>query len=461
MESTKRAILILVTMTSFMTPFMSSSVNVALPVLGKELEINAIMLSWVATANLLAAAVFLVPFGKIADIYGRKKIFCYGISIFTLSSLFLGLSPDAFYLILFRIIQGIGASMIFGTGIALITSVYSLEERGKALGINAAAVYTGLSLGPFLGGFLTHHLGWRSVFFANVPLGLIIIITLFYKLKEDWITSPDDKIDYLGFLIYACMLISLIYGLSIIPKELGFYLIIISLIFIYFFIRWENHTSNSLINIKLFQQSKAFTYSNLAALINYSATFTVTFLLSLFIQYIKGFNPSNTGIILLSQPATMAIFSPVSGWLSDKIEPRIVSSFGMALSGIALAAFTIINSNTSIYYIVFILCLLGFGLALFASPNTNAIMSSVKQKYYGIASGMLGTMRLIGQTLSMAVTMLIISIFLGEEKISPDNYFLFIKSIKISFLTFSLLCIPGLFASLNRGNIRNNKFIKE
>jgi len=216
----KKATLLVVTMTSFMTPFMSSSVTVALPALGKEFLMNAILLSWVATSNLLAAAVFLVPFGKIADIYGRKKIFFYGISIFTLSSLLSGLAANSFWLILFRIIQGIGASMTFGIGVALITSVYNAEERGKALGINAAAVYSGLSLGPFLGGFLTDHFGWRSVFFANIPLGLIIITTIAIKLKQEWIATPNQQIDSLGFIIYAATLISIIYGFSSITKPI-------------------------------------------------------------------------------------------------------------------------------------------------------------------------------------------------------------------------------------------------
>jgi EmrB/QacA subfamily drug resistance transporter len=452
----KKATLLVVTMTSFMTPFMSSSVTVALPALGKEFLMNAILLSWVATSNLLAAAVFLVPFGKIADIYGRKKIFFYGISIFTLSSLLSGLAANSFWLILFRIIQGIGASMTFGIGVALITSVYNAEERGKALGINAAAVYSGLSLGPFLGGFLTDHFGWRSVFFANIPLGLIIITTIAIKLKQEWIATPNQQIDSLGFIIYAATLISIIYGFSSITKPIGLSFTLFGILCLFIFIKWEMHTKHPLLDIKLFKESKAFAYSNLAALINYSATFTVSFLLSLYIQFIKKLSPSDTGIILLVQPATMALLSPFSGWLSDKIEPRIVSSIGMALSAVSLFEFALLNSTTSINTIILNLFILGVGLALFASPNTNAVMSSVKQIYYGVASGMLGTMRVIGQNLSMTITMLILSIYLGSEKIHPHNYSKFITSTKVSFLIFGLLCIPGFIASLTRGNVRKN-----
>lgn len=452
----KRETLAVVTMTSFMTPFMSSSVTVALSALCNDLSLNAKVLSWVATANLLASAVFLVPFGRIADIKGRKKIYLNGIGIFTIASLLLGLSPNAFWLILYRIMQGIGGAMIFGTGIALLASVYEVDERGKALGINAAAVYTGLSLGPFLGGFLTEHLGWRSVFFANVFFGLIAIVIVLIKLKKEWIANPDDKIDYIGSAIYGITLICLIYGFSIIIKRDGLYIFLIGVLAGFLFIKWEVKAISPLVNINLFKDNRAFTYSNLAALINYSATFNVTFLLSIFIQYIKGISPGRTGIILLVQPLTMAIFSPFSGWLSDKIEPRIVSSIGMLLSGIALAALSFINLNTSIQYFVFVLILLGLGLALFASPNTNAVMSSVKKNYYGLAANMLGSMRIVGQTISMAIAILIISFFLGNLKTSPLNYALLIKSAHVSFIFFSLLCIPGLFASINRGKISNN-----
>ena len=194
----KAAVLLVATLASFLTPFMGSSVNIALPSIGRHFGMDAVSLSWVATAYLLAAAVFLVPFGKLADIYGRKRVFTLGMMVYTVASLFLALSPSAAMLIAFRVVQGIGSAMIFGTAVAMLTSVFSPQERGRALGVNVAAVYLGLSLGPFLGGLLTEHFGWRSVFWFNVPLGLLIIAAVFWKLKAEWAEARGERFDLGG-----------------------------------------------------------------------------------------------------------------------------------------------------------------------------------------------------------------------------------------------------------------------
>ncbi len=192
----------------------------------------------------------------------------------------------------------------------------------------------------------------------------------------------------------------------------------------------------------------------MAALINYSATFAITFLLSFYLQYIKGINPQNAGIILMTQPVVMATFSPFAGRLSDKIEPRIVASIGMMLTTIALSLFTFLNEKTGLSFIIAILILLGFGIALFSSPNANAVMSSVEKKFYGVASGTLGTMRLLGQTFSMGIIMLIFSIYIGGIQITPEYYSIFLISARTAFIIFSVLCLSGVFASLARGNLR-------
>jgi MFS family permease len=199
---TKRMTLWIVTLSSFLTPFDISSVNIALPSIGKEFSMDAISLGWVATAYLLASAMFLVPFGRVADIYGRRKIFTIGIFVFTVASFSMILSRSAMMLIIFRLFQGIGSAMIFGTGIALLTSIFSAQERGKILGINVAAVYLGLSVGPFLGGFLTLHFGWRSIFLVNIPLGVMIVAFTSLKLKGEWAEAKGEKFDLTGSIIY-------------------------------------------------------------------------------------------------------------------------------------------------------------------------------------------------------------------------------------------------------------------
>jgi MFS family permease len=244
------------------------------------------------------------------------------------------------------------------------------------------------------------------------------------------------------------------YGFSLIPQMLGAELILVSIIGLVVFVMWELKVKAPVLDMNLFRGNTVFTLSILAALINYSATFAVTFLLSLYLQYIKGFNPEETGLILVSQPIMMAVFSPFAGRLSDRIEPRIVASAGMAFTTIGLLLFGFLSERTATGFIVGSLILIGFGFALFSSPNTNAVMSSVEKRFYGVASATLGTMRLTGQMLSMGIATLIFAVYIGSMAITPEYYPLFLRSIRIAFIVFAVLCFAGTFASLARGKVR-------
>jgi EmrB/QacA subfamily drug resistance transporter len=450
----KGAVLLVATMASFLFPFMGSAVNIALPSIGKELSLDAITLGWIATAYLLSSATLLVPFGRIADIYGRRKIFTCGIVILTLSSLFSGMANSATMLISCRVFQGVGGAMLAGTAIALLTTVFPANERGKVLGINVAATYIGLSLGPVLGGVLTQHLGWRSIFFLSALLGLAVIGVVLWKLKGEWTGAKGERFDLAGSVIYSLGLVALVYGFTLLPAMLGVGLIVGGAIGLSAFTRWEMRTKSPVLDISLFKNSKAFTFSNLAALINYSATFAITFLISLYLQYVKGFNPASAGLILVAMPAMQAIFSPLAGRLSDRIEPRLIASAGMALTTIGLIIFVFLNEQTPLELVIGNLVLMGFGFALFSSPNTNAVMSSAPKTAYGVASATLATMRQVGMVFSMGVAMLMFTLYIGRVQITPEYYLLFQQSMKTSFIIFAVLCFGGIFASLARGKVR-------
>ena len=450
----KRTVLVVATMASFLTPFMGSSVNIALPSIGREFAMDAVLLGWVATAYLLAAAMFLVPFGRIADIYGRKKIFISGITIYTLASLLSGGAPSAVVLIVFRVLQGIGGAMIFGTGVAILTSVFPAGERGKALGINVAAVYLGLSLGPFLGGVLTEQLGWRSIFFANVPLGFIVIALTLWKLKGEWAEARGERFDGIGSVLYSLTLVAIMYGFSQLPRMTGIWLILVGLVGGGGFFAWEMNRESPVFDIRLFKGNRIFMFSNLAALINYSATFAVAFLLSLYLQYVKGYSPQWAGFIIVVQPVVMTVFSPFAGWLSDRVEPQIVASIGMTLTAVGLSLFAFITTTTAVGFIIAALILLGIGFALFSSPNTNAVMGSVTRQFYGVASATVATMRLVGMMFSMGIALLIFAVYLGRVQITPEYYPLFLKAMKTAVIIFALLCFGGIFASMARGKAR-------
>ncbi len=401
---------------------------------------------------LLGAGILLIPFGKLADMKGRKKVFRVGIIVLTLSCMATPFSPNGMVLIALRFIQGLGSSMMFSTSMAILVSVFPINQRGKVLGINVASVYSGLSLGPVVGGFLTHYAGWRSIFIFDIIIGSITI-WLSLQLKGEWKEPQKGKFDGVGSGILSVSLIALIYGLSKIMTVIGLNLAVAGILGLISFVIWETKVESPLLEVRLFK-NLVFAMSNLAALINYSATFATEFLVSLYLQYIKALTPQHAAFILLSQPILMVIFSPFAGRLSDKVEPRIISSIGMTSCAIGLFIFGFIHQESPIYMIILSLVFLGVGFGLFSSPNTNAVMSSVEKKYYGIASGTLGTMRLAGQMFSMSMSTLAFSLFMGNHPITPKLFPAFLKASQTLFWGFAVLCVLGVFASLARGNLR-------
>lgn len=447
----EHVILFVMCLGSFLTPFMSSALNVAMPQIAKDLDMNAITLTWVSTSYLLAAAVFLVPFGRLSDIYGRKNLFLLGTVVFAITSAMLMFVASWVPFLVMRIFQGIGGAMMFSTAMPILVSVIPAERRGQALGINVAATYFGLSIGPFIGGVLTESLGWRAIFLVNIPLGLLIFSLIMWRLTDEPTAVRKDRFDFLGTAFYSLGLLGLMYGFTILPGVAGFVTVGFGIVFLIVFALWEMKAPSPVLDMRLFRNNRIFAFSNAAALINYMATFSVGFLLSLFLQYIKGLGPRDTGIVLISQPIFQMVLSPLAGRISDKIPPRAIASAGMFITTICLYMLVAIDGETPIWFIVVSLMFLGASFAMFSSPNTNAVMSSVDKKHYGVASGTLGTMRLTGQMLSMGIATLLFALFLGSSRIRPANFVDFISCVRVAFVIFGTLCFVGIFASLARG----------
>jgi MFS family permease len=248
--------------------------------------------------------------------------------------------------------------------------------------------------------------------------------------------------------------VAIMSGFSELPSTLAFILLLTGAIGLGVFTVWEGKLKYPIFNINLFRDNRVFRFSNLAALANYSATFAVAFLLSLYLQYIKNFTAEHAGLILVTQPIIMIICSPITGSLSDRIEPGVIASIGMALTTIALVLLTFLGSASSLLFIMVSLIVLGMGFGFFSSPNTNAVMSSVEKRFYGVASGVVGTMRLTGQMLSMGVSLLLFALYIGEKQITPEYYPVFLKCMKMAFMISASLCFLGIFASVARGRTR-------
>ena len=452
----KRSVLTVTAFASFLTPFMGSSVNLALPSIGNEFGVNAVTLNWIVSSYMLSTSILLLPAGRIGDIMGRKKIFSLGLIIFTVTSILLAFTPGIKWLIGIRILQGLGSALLFGTSMAIITSVFPPGERGRAMGINVTAVYIGLASGPFLGGLLTRYLGWRSIFAFLVPMGIISLILIRTKMKEEWAEAHGEKFDWPGTLLYGVSIAALMYGFSLLPSTRGWLLTAVGVILMPFFVLRQKRINHPIFDITLISGNRIFAFSSLAALIHYAATSAISFFLSLFLQYIKGLDPRDAGLVLMAMPLTMALISPLAGKLSDNHNPGVLASIGMAITSAGLILLCFIAEQTSTVSIVTILLIVGAGFSFFSSPNSNAIMSSVSRKQLGNASGMLGTVRNVGQTFSMAIALMLLALFMGQARIDPGNYPQLMKAMQTGFVIFSILCFAGIFASLAR-----NKSLKK
>jgi len=447
-RANKGVILFICTITAFILPFLLASVNVALPTMGKYFSMEAVTMSWVSTSYFLAIAIVQVPFGRLSDIFGRRRLFIMGLALSTLASFLGGFASSVTMLIISRVLQGVGAGVTFSNSVAILSSVFPAEERAKAIGISQAGTYLGLSLGPLIGGFMTERLNWQSIFILSGGLGIFLVILVFFSLKGEWREARGEKFDVIGSIAYSIAIAMFMYGFSSLPSTIGIILFIAGVLGLIFFVWWESRIPSPIFDISLFRKNRVFILSNLAALITYLSTFAVTFLLSLYLQYIKGYSPETAGLVLIVSSVLMTVFTLFSGFISQKFEPRLVATVGMAFNCAALIMLIYLSASTSIWYIILALSICGTGMGLFVSPNTTAIMGSVENRVLGVASGTLGTMRTAGMMLSMGIVMILFSLYIGQAQITPAYYPQFLTSVRVGFIIFSALCVGGSIAQL-------------
>ncbi|RLB68232.1 MAG: MFS transporter, partial [Deltaproteobacteria bacterium] len=413
-QVSRSATLLVVCTAHFLMPFMMSAVGVALPAIGRDFSASAMQLGLVETTYVLSASIFLLAMGRMGDIYGRRRIFQYGVIVFTIAGGLLSQAWSIESMIAMRFLQGMGGSMVMATTFAIVVSVFPPKERGKALGIAVASVYAGISCGPFFGGALVTAFGWRSIFYLAVPLGMITFAVTCAKLRGEWAEAKGEPFDWRGSLVYAGAILLLITGASNLDKGLWAWLLAIAGTGgLMLFLVLESRTEYPVLNVALLRSNRVFAFSNLAAMLNYAATFGVTFFLSLYLQYVKGLNPREAGTILIIQPIIQALFSPLCGRLADRFSAAGVATIGMALCAVGLGIAAGITATTPVSLIMVMLAVLGLGFALFSSPNISVIMGSVAPRYLGVASGLNSTMRTLGMMASMTIITSIFSIFLG------------------------------------------------
>ena len=452
----KNTILVCV-ITSFITTFMGSALNLSIPSLEEEFKVGAQTVGWVVTIYMLTCSALAVPFGRLADRVERRSVLRTGILIFSISSLTAVLSKKMWMLLAFRLMQGIGASMIFSTNIAILVGAFDEEHRGRVLGYSTCATYAGLSAGPVLGGVLNQNFGWRAIFIATAIVSAAALYCAFFKLpkgeKKSGILSLSSKahLDYAGNILFVVSIVLTMYGLSSLNSLAGAPLILcLGILFFIFFIRTEMKTENPVIDVNLFRKNLPFTLSNLAAMVNYGSNFALSYLMSIYLQVVKGMTSQWAGVILITNTVIMTVLSPFVGRISDRHSPFKMSAAGMALCAAALGLLSFLSEDLSLAKIIMILALSGVGFSFFSTPNTNAVMSCVEREDYGVSASILSTMRSIGHTAGMSVVSAVVGIYIGSGSLKGAGTEVLMKTFHISFFIFTLLCILGIIMAGKR-----------
>ncbi|PLX93958.1 MAG: MFS transporter [Desulfuromonas sp.] len=447
----RRATLFVVCVAHFLMPFMMSAVGVSLPVMGREFDASAMQLGLVETTYVLSASIFLLAMGRLGDIHGRRRVFQYGLILFTLVGGMLSQAWSIESIIGLRFLQGMGGSMVMATTMAIVVSVFPPEERGRALGIAVASVYAGISCGPFFGGMLVSAFGWRSIFYLCIPFGTVAYLVSLAKFRGEWADAKGELFDWQGSLLYAGAILLLISGASNLDQGLWAWgLVGLGVTGLILFLLFEARIEYPVLNVGLLRRNRIFALSNLAALFNYAATFGVTFFLSLYLQYVKGMSPQQAGTLLIVQPIMQAFLSPFCGRLADRYPAARVATVGMLLCASGLGVAANLTEASSMAMIIATLAFLGVGFALFSSPNVSVIMGSVPPRYLGIASGLSSSMRTLGMMTSMTIITIIFSILMGGDPVTVETQGAFLASMRTALLVFCGLCVVGIFCSVGR-----------
>ena len=449
----QRRVIIMVGANAFASALLISTVNVALPAIAADLAIDATLLNWIPLIFLTASATFILPFARLSDRFGRKRVLLIGIVGVSIASLCAAMAESAAMLIAMRFLQGVCAAVGFVTVISIVSAALPVQVRGRAFGIIASLMYLGLTLGPVVGGFVVDYYGWRWTFVIQIPVSLYAL-WIGWGIDKEWMGPSYASFDFAGALVYGAAIITLSCGVAYLPSLLGVAAIAASIAAIAGFVVLEARLREPLFNVRLFQTHTTFAFSCAAAFLMYAATFSNVVLMSLYLQYLKSMSAQAAGLILLVQPLAIALTAPFAGRLSDRFEPRFVASLGIALTGIGLSLLAMIDADTHLDFIIPSLAVSGVGFALFAPVNANAVMSSVEPDHYGMAAGAHACLRVVGQMLSMIVVTLIFALVIGRVQITPESYVELGHSIRLSFWVMVALCIPASYFSLNRGNIR-------
>jgi EmrB/QacA subfamily drug resistance transporter len=461
LDSTQKwGVLLAIGVGTFMTALDTSVANTVLPIIGKNFNASITSVEWVVTIYLLVLSGLLLSFGRLGDIRGHKVIYLSGFGVFIAGSLLSGIAPNIQLLIIFRGLQALGAAMLAANSPAILTKNFPANQRGQALGLQATMTYLGLTVGPSLGGWLTSFLGWRVVFYMNVPVGLLFFWLGSHYIPRDNASKQTEKFDFPGAITFVLGLGTLLLGLNK-GAEWGWtsipilILLFCAVAFMAAFIVIEKRAKNPLLDLNLFKK-RPFSLTTASAILNYIGIYSSIFLMPYYLLQGRGFSPAQAGLILTAQPLVMAVIAPISGTLSDRIGTRLPAVLGMLVLSTGLFLLSRLGPESEIITIMIALAVVGLGTGTFISPNNSALMGSAPKNRQGIAAGILATARNFGMVLGVGIAGAIFSTTLAHASSGSvifgtvaQNEALY-KALQLSFLTASVITFLGAITSLVR-----------
>jgi EmrB/QacA subfamily drug resistance transporter len=447
-------VLATVSIGTFMSTLDSSIVNVALPTIAGQFHTQLSVLQWTVTAYLLAITSLLPVFGRLADMLGRKKIYVLGFVIFTMGSALCGFSTSIWFLISTRVLQAIGASMLMANSAAIIVSIFPLQERGRALGLTGTVVALGSMSGPALGGLLIGLLGWRSIFYINVPIGILGYLVAQSILPGDKPHKERESFDSVGAVLFAAGMTSLLMAINNSSAQ-GWsnpsilFGLFAGMALLALFIFNERRIPHPMIELSLFR-NRPFIIGNICGWLSFVAMFANTMILPFYLQQVLNYRPSQVGLLMTAFPIAMAITAPISGRASDKHGPLLLTSGGLAITALGLFYFSTLTTTTTFYQVIPGSLLMGMGSGMFQSPNNSSVMSSVPPPKLGLAGGMSSLFRNVGMISGIALSVSLFEAWGGVSRPKLDQIPMFMHAYHSVMLVGMAIALLGAAISLNR-----------
>ncbi len=462
----KWLILINISISIFMATLDGSIVNIALPTISEQLSSSISSIQWVVNAYLLAISVLLLVWGKLADIYGKKKIFMMGFVIFSVGSGLCGFSNSLLMLVISRVIQAVGASSMMALSQGIVTNIFPPGERGRAFGITGTSVAIGSLTGPTLGGILVKTFGWHSIFLVNIPIGIIGILCTYFLIPEIKEEPENKTFDVLGAFLFAGSILLLFMSFLFLQDQkvsgkVFAIMLILALVLMISFIVHERRVSYPLLNFGLFK-IKVFLLGISTAFLSFVSLNTTLYFMPFYFAYVLNITTLKAGLLMSAYPLMTALISPFSGWLSDKISYRPLTVIGLTINVAVLFTISTFGTSTSVFQIVLFMALLGIGSAIFQSPNNSSVMGSVPKNELGSAGGINALFRNLGMVSGTTISVIIFSFAtkINISKITGEKAGLssevFLKGFRVVFIFAACACIAALLFSLARVSLKNS-----